>query len=152
MTEAAASPLEAHLGYWLRFVSNHVSHAFRRRVEGCGVTVAEWVVLRDLFTHSPSAPSTLAARLGMTRGAVSRLVDRLETKELIARHTEGQDRRWQTLTLTPQGRALVPRLSTLADSNDAEFFGHLDPADRATIERAMKEIVQRLGLRAVPVD
>ena len=28
------SDLTAHLGYWLRFVSNHVSQAFARRLEG----------------------------------------------------------------------------------------------------------------------
>ena len=27
------SPLEAHLGYWMRFISNHVSHAFSRKLE-----------------------------------------------------------------------------------------------------------------------
>ncbi|MEI9903207.1 MAG: hypothetical protein WDN06_03970 [Asticcacaulis sp.] len=43
------SHLEAHLGYWMRFVSNHVSQAFARKVEAHGVTVAEWVVLRELF-------------------------------------------------------------------------------------------------------
>jgi hypothetical protein len=26
------SAIEAHLGYWLRFVSNHVSHAFSLKV------------------------------------------------------------------------------------------------------------------------
>jgi hypothetical protein len=41
----AASELTAHLGYWLRFVSNHVSLAFARKLESRGVTVADWVVL-----------------------------------------------------------------------------------------------------------
>ena len=43
------SPLESHLGYWLRYVSNHVSHAFALKVAARGVTVAEWVVLRELY-------------------------------------------------------------------------------------------------------
>ena len=54
------SALEAHLGYWLRFVSNHVSHAFKTKVEAQGVTVAEWVVLRWLFDHASARPSQLA--------------------------------------------------------------------------------------------
>lgn len=28
---AAVSELEAHLGYWLRFVSTHVSHSFQKK-------------------------------------------------------------------------------------------------------------------------
>ena len=34
------SPLKAHLGYWLRYVSNHVSHAFALQLGARGVTVA----------------------------------------------------------------------------------------------------------------
>jgi hypothetical protein len=47
---------------------------------------------------------------------------------------------------------LVPELSDLADRNDAEFFGHLLPEDRATIRRLMMDIVRQLGLRTTPVD
>ena len=77
------SALEAHLGYWLRLVSNHVSHGFRLKVEKRGVTVAEWVVLRKLMDIGPSAPSHIAQALGMTRGAISKLDDRLADKGLI---------------------------------------------------------------------
>lgn len=145
------SAIEAHLGYWLRYVSNHASHAFGLKLEACGVTVAEWVVLRELYDHDAAAPSDLAARLGMTRGAMSKLADRLADKSLLTRRPGDRDRRCQTLALTPQGRALVPTLSELADRNDAEFFGHLQPEERAVIEAALKGIVRRHRLRAVPV-
>ena len=61
------SSLESHLGYWLRHVSNHVSHAFSLKLATVGVTVAEWVVLRELY-DGESAPSALADRLDITRG------------------------------------------------------------------------------------
>jgi hypothetical protein len=65
------SELEDHLGYWLRYVSNHVSHAFAQRVEKKGVTVAEWALMREMLKIGPANPSQLAERLGMTRGAIS---------------------------------------------------------------------------------
>lgn len=152
MTKPKISPLEAHLGYWLRYVSNHVSHAFARKLEARGVTVAEWVVLRELYDEEALAPSVVAERIGMTRGAVSKLADRLVAKALVARAAQGRDRRYQALSLTGPARALVPGLAALADSNDEEFFGHLAPAERAALAEAMKDIVRRLGLGAVPVD
>lgn len=145
------SPLEAHAGYWLRFVSNHASHAFSRKVAARGVTVAEWVVLRELFDTGSAAPSHLAGRLGMTRGAITKLADRLIAKAMLLRRRDRDDGRAQTLTLTGKGRALVPELAALADRNDAEFFGHLTAAERQWLERMMKEIVRRHALRAVPV-
>lgn len=146
------SDLETHLGYWLRFVSNHVSHAFSLKLQAREVTVAEWVVLRELFDLADIQPSTLADRLGMTRGAISKLADRLIAKELIARTASTEDRRQQTLSLTDYGRTLVPKLAELADRNDAEFFGHLEPADRAALEKTLKEIVRRHDLKTIPTE
>ena len=145
------SSLESHLGYWLRYVSNHVSHAFSLKLAGRGVTVAEWVVLRELY-EGETAPSALADRLGMTRGAISKLADRLIAKALIVRRAAAGDRRFQSLALTRQGRAVIPKLAALADDNDQEFFAALDRETRETIAAAMKDIVRRKGLRGAPVD
>lgn len=149
-TDIAA--LDDHVGYWLRFVSNSVSHAFAARLAGRNVTAAEWVVLRTLYDVEEMTPGSVASRLGMTRGAISKLVDRLERKALLTRALSESDRRSQRLTLSEKGRALVPQLAALADQNDAEFFDQLQSEDRAALIRIMKAIVERRGLKAVPTE
>lgn len=146
------SRLDTHLGYWLRLVSNHVSHGFAAKVAAHGVTLAEWVVLRELFDHERLAPSALADALRMTRGAISKLVDRLAAKGLVEKASGGDDRRFQSIALTPAGRALAPRLAELADANDAEFFGHLTPDEAGRLEATLKQIVRRRGIAGVPID
>ena len=148
----AVSPLEAHVGYWLRFVSNHVSHAFRKKVEGKGVTVAEWVALRELYRLQPSSPSVLAEALGMSRGAVSRLLDRLEAKRLLQRRVTAADKRYQSIVLSAAGQKLVPALAALADANDEQFFGHLSVAERTQLIELMKDVVRAQRLKDVPLD
>lgn len=147
-----ASDLTAHLGYWLRYVSNHVSQGFARKVEAHGVTVAEWVLMRQLLDVDALAPSKLAERMGMTRGGVTKLADRLIAKKLVKRTADPGDGRAQTLSLTPAGRAIVPKLASLADANDAEFFDHLTGADRAALLRILRDIVEKRGLKSLPVD
>ena len=146
------SQLDAHLGYWLRYVSNHVSHAFALRLERSGVTVAEWVLLRELYDVDALPPSRIADRLGMTRGAVTKLADRLIVKALVAREADAQDRRAQTLALTKKGEKLVPDLAFLADKNDAEFFGHLTHEERAGLEQLLRALVERCGVQKIPVS
>lgn len=146
------STLETHLGYWLRFVSNHVSHAFSRKLEAHDVTVAEWVVMRDLLDRPDAAPSAVAERIGMTRGAITKLVDRLTAKKLVERKPGRDDRRYQTLALTSAGRSLVPKLAALADRNDGEFFGHLRPAERHALEQTLKALVRHHGLKTIPTE
>jgi DNA-binding MarR family transcriptional regulator len=148
----SASDLTAHLGYWLRCVSNHVSQSFARKVQAHGVTVAEWVLMRQLLDVEALAPSHLAERMDMTRGAISKLADRLIAKSLLARADDPQDGRAQTLSLTRAGRSIVPKLAALADANDAEFFDHLAPQDRAALFRILRDIVEQRGLKSLPVE
>lgn len=148
----SASRLEDHLGYWLRLVSNHVSYAFTRKVEARGVTVAEWVLLREMLDAGAVNPSQLADKLGMTRGAVSKLVERVCAKKLATRSFSETDRRYQTVSLTAAGKTLVPILATLADENDREFFGHLTKAQRNDLLEQMQNLVQRHGWKDSPVD
>jgi len=152
MRREPPSALEDHLGYWLRSVSNHVSRTFRRKVEAAGVQVSEWVVLRALYGGEVTSPGALVHLLGMTKGAVSKLLERLEERGLVTRTTSDVDRRQQILSLTPAGRTLVPRLARLADENDREFFGHMTPQLRETVLRALQTIVEIHHLKGAPVD
>lgn len=146
------SPLEAHIGYWMRMVSNQVSYAFARRIEDHGVTVAEWVVLREMFkTAGKTAPSAIAELTGLTRGAVSKLIERLLQKNLVTRKEAKDDRRYQEIQLTPKGRARVPTLARLADENDDAFFSVLTKAERKTLKDLLKKIAQAHRFHTPPI-
>ena len=147
-----AGNLTVHLGYWLRYVSNHVSQGFARKLQARDVTVAEWVIMSELYQSNGVAPSRLADALGMTRGAITKIAQRLIGKSMISRKSDPTDGRAQTLRLTANGRKLVPKLTALADQNDAEFFDHLSQRDRQTVVRVLQGIVKRHELRTVPVD
>ena len=155
MQVAAKQPtsnLDQHAGYWLRYVSNHVSRAFAEKVEAKGVTVAEWVLLRQIFEAVAANPSQLAASVGMTRGAISKLIERLWRKKLVARSYSGDDRRFQTVELTAAGKRLVPVLARLADENDHQFFGHLKPDEKRSLIERLQNIVRQHGWKDLPVE
>lgn len=146
------SNLTDHLGYWLRAVSNHVSHAFARKLADRDTTVAEWVMMRSLYGKDATAPSRLAESMGMTRGAITKLADRLIGKSLVVREASPNDARAQTLALTARGRNLVPNLAQLADRNDEEFFEHLTQAERRELERVLRRLVERLAIKSMPIE
>lgn len=148
--KATASALESHLGYAMRIVSNAVSHGFARKMEADGVTVAEWVLMRVLLDVDGLAPTAAAERMGMTKGAITKLAHRLVGKGLVERAADPGDRRAQTLALTPRGRALVPRLARRADENDAAFFGVLSAGDRRDLDRILRRIIALRRLKDVP--
>lgn len=144
------SPLEAHLGFWLRFVSNHVSTRFQQQLEEEGVTVTEWVALRTLWSQDVTTHADLIQALGMTKGAASKVVSRLAEKGLASRQLADGRAREQSLSLTAEGKALVPQLAALADANDAHFFGHLPAAERLALTQAMQALVRHHELKDIP--
>lgn len=123
-----------------------------QQVEAEGVTVAEWAVLREMLELGPVSPSHLAERLGMSRGAISKLVERLFQKQLVERSSSVEDRRSQSVAITSRGKKLVPRLARLADANDQKFFGHLSVQSRTNLIDLLKDMVQQHGWKDVPIS
>jgi DNA-binding MarR family transcriptional regulator len=146
------SELTSHTGFWLRFVSNHVSQSFMRKLLDSGVTAAEWVVLREMYDKEEMLPSVLADLTGMTRGAASKLVDRLVAKKLVSRRERTDDRRYQDIALTPAGRRLVPALAAIADQNDEEFFTTLSAKEHKALVATLKKLVRAHGLHKIPTE
>lgn len=152
MTDRSMSELSDHLGYWLRLVSNQVATSFARRLADADVTVAEWVVLRVLAARSGVTPSHLSDTLRMTRGAISKLAERLIAKGLVLRTESSVDARMHTLALSARGRRLVPRLAAAADDNDRHVFGVLSAGERETLRRILEKLADLHGIDRVPVD
>lgn len=148
-----AASLRSHLGYRLRVVSNAVSHSFARKLAETGVTVAEWVILREMYSGGEkTSPSAIAEMTGLTRGAVSKLMERLLNKGLVSRFESREDRRYQDLKLTAKGLKLVPRLAGIADENDAGFFSKLPKSERDVLMRILTKVADLHGLNKHPVE
>ena len=150
--KTTVSALEDHIGYWLRYVSNHVSQSFARRVASQGVTVSEWVALRCLYDLEEGSQNELAQAMGMTKAPVSRILDRLEAKKLITRRESAVDGRARLIRLTVEGRALVPKLAKLADANDRALFDCLSRKEQATIVDLMQRLVAHHSLTNIPIE
>jgi DNA-binding MarR family transcriptional regulator len=147
------STLQSHIGFWMRLVSNNVSQAFAAKLEETGVTVAEWVVMREMYGEAGiTTPSQVAELTHLTRGAVSKLLERLLQKGLITRTESKEDRRYQDIQLTTAGRRLVPQLAALADQNDKEFFSSISASERAQLMKLLKKLAEARGLRSYPIE
>ncbi len=145
------STLEIHLGYWLRLVSNHVSGSFARALQEQHLSVAEWVALNQIERGTDVTPAGLADAMGMTRGAISKVLDKLEAKQWIARTPSQEDNRVQLLAPTRPGRRVLPELAAIADNNDAHFFGVLDADEQTVLRKLLRKLADVHRINKVPV-
>lgn len=151
-THPAISALEIHLGYWMRRVSNAVSGDFARSLQARQTSLAEWVLLRQLYDRRQATPGELAEALTMTRGAISKIIDKLQAKGWIRSRVKPEDNRVQLLSLTGAGRRVVPQLAEIADSNDEQFFAPLDAGERRALRQLLCKLAERHQLRNVPTE
>lgn len=145
-------PLERHLGYWMRLVSNQVSGVFARSLSQYDISTAEWVALNKIERTQGLTSSALSVSMGMTRGAVSKILDKLDAKALVKRNASPDDNRVQLLSLTRDGRRLLPLLTGVADGNDDRFFSVLDENERTALRTALQKLADIHEFRDVPLE
>lgn len=147
-----ASTLQSHIGYKLRLVSNAVSQSFAKKLLTYNVTVAEWVILRNMYDNIDVVSSCEMANItGLTRGAVSKLIERLVNKELVIRDESKVDRRYQEIQLSTLAKELVPKLTSVADENDNNFFDFLEPDEQNDLIKILDKLAKKHSLKINPI-
>jgi DNA-binding MarR family transcriptional regulator len=144
--------LESHLGYWLRRVSNAVSGAFSRALQEKQTSVAEWVLLRELHEREQAAPGELADVLGLTRGAVSKIIYKLEAKGWVQAGLKEGDNRYRLLSLTRVGQRSLPILAQIADQNDSAYFDCLNAKEKVLLRDLLIKLAEHNHIHDVPTE
>jgi len=108
-------------------------------VEACGLKLGSVGALRSIAALGDSARvQDLAVDLGITIGAVSKLVDRLEAADLVRRQPHESDGRSHVIGRTRKGISTLDRALT---AMDAALQAHL--GDRET-DVALRGLAKRL--------
>ncbi len=83
------------------------------RLAALDLTSAQWGVVVTLADGAASTPAELSRMLDYDPGAMTRLIDRLEKKDIVRRTRSTDDRRSVSLELTQRGRDLFPEILPL---------------------------------------
>ena len=125
--------LDTFLPYRLATAASRMSRAFAERYRAeFGISIPEWRVLAHLHQSGGGVSvRDIEARVDMEKSKVSRAATRLEQAGLVAKVIDDSDRRLVSLSLTPQGQALIARILPVALRFQAEMqaqLGDLAPA------------------------
>lgn len=96
--------------------------------------------------NEPRQMADLAASLGMTKNALSQLVDRTARRELVGRAGSAQDRRVVMLSATPAGKVLGDAIFAEVAKRLPEIARNLDADDQRDFARVATAIVDTSDL------
>ena len=96
----------------------------------------------------PRRMSYLATALGMTKNALSQLVDRIERRDLVSRVSSEQDRRVIMLGVTPTGKVLAEAVYAEITKRLPDIAENLGAEDQREFERVATAVVDASGVSA----
>ncbi|MGW4804748.1 MarR family winged helix-turn-helix transcriptional regulator [Kitasatospora sp. NPDC004272] len=128
--------------FWLSVV---IQRKYAQICAGFDLTPAQATLLCAV-RNEPRQMAGLAASLGMTKNALSQLVDRTARRELVSRAGSEQDRRVVMLSVTPTGKVLAEAFYAEVTKRLPEIAGNLDPDDQRDFERVATAIVDTSDL------
>ena len=102
----------------------------------------EFVTLFCLAHHQPLIAQDIVDMTGLPKNTVSRGVNRLLSRGLIARGAHPDDRRKACLWLTPPGRAMFDRLLPEVEARRAALTAGLDEAERDELGRLLLQMAR----------
>jgi MarR family 2-MHQ and catechol resistance regulon transcriptional repressor len=114
-------------------------------IESFDVGLSDFGVMEMLLHKGPQPVNEIGRRIGLTSGAITTAVDRLESCEWVTRENDPSDRRARVVRLTARGRQHAAKLFAGHQTAMDSAASGLSKVERATLIRLLK----KLGISAV---
>jgi DNA-binding MarR family transcriptional regulator len=108
-------------GYLISQTRNALFAALDKEMLPLGLTASQFVVVIGAMRNRARTVNEFCQLAGIEPGPMSRLLDRLEAKDIVRRVRDVEDRRQVNVTLTKKGAALYPRIN----AGLHKVYGHL---------------------------
>nr|MBP3724917.1 MarR family transcriptional regulator [Campylobacter sp.] len=129
----------------LGYVTNLVANRFKTALEseflkaGFEITAHQWMILSVVYENNGLEQNELANLIKRDKTNVSRMLEKLETKELIVRPKSDFDKRATKIFITKNGKNLRKNLAKIASKLlDKSVFGMSENEQEFCIKTLMK--------------
>ncbi len=133
--------------FLLAQVGAHAASRFAERLEPLGLTPPQAGLMRQVAQTPGQSQRALADALAVHATRLVSLVDDLESRGLIERRRDPDDRRNQRLHLTPAGHEMMGEIARVAREHERNLLAALDAPERARLGEALARIADEQGLR-----
>ena len=118
------------LGFLLHEVARLLRKRFEQRARDQGLTRSQWQTIAYLAKQEGVRQTALAEMLEIEPMTLVRILDRLETRGLIERRQDPEDRRAWRLYLKDAARPLLLAMQPLGEATRAEALAGVPDTDR----------------------
>ncbi|MBI5920978.1 MAG: MarR family transcriptional regulator [Betaproteobacteria bacterium] len=136
-----------NLGFLLADVSRLMRRAFKQRLEGSSLTLAQARALVYVTRHEGVRQVDLAEMLEVQPITLARLIDQLADAGLVERRSDPTDGRAYQMFLTPAATSHLAAIKQVAAAIQADVLRDLDEQQAAIVFFALRKMRDNLGSR-----
>jgi MarR family transcriptional regulator, organic hydroperoxide resistance regulator len=133
-------PLDSYLPYLLNRAGARIATAFGEEVRPLGATLQVWRVLAALRERDGRRMGDLSATTSIEVSTLTRLVDSMEKKGLVARRRDPQDSRVVLLYVAPSGKQLTRRILPIAERYEKVALKGFGAAEADALKTALRRL------------
>lgn len=111
-----------------------------------GLAGPEGHLLTYLAPYGPCPVSELVRVFGAKHSTMTSLLDRLETRGLVERQDNPDDKRSYLIALTPKGRKSAARVNVLVEEIEREIGKRVSKRDLAGFQKVMEAVAEATGV------
>jgi DNA-binding MarR family transcriptional regulator len=115
-----------------------------RHIRGLGLTPSQFDIIATLGNTPGMSCKELGERTLITKGTLTGVIDRLESRGLLRRHDATHDRRSFTVALTPAGEREFARVFPAHLQFLRPAFGGFSGADLGDLEQRLARLRERI--------
>lgn len=128
-------------------IQHYFVGAFRASLGDAGLTKEEWKVLMALH-ESVRSHGWLCRDLGVSTGAMTNRLDKLERRGLIRRAPDPRDRRGVLLELTEPGGSQLEQYIDAGARRERELLDDLTTAEKRELNRLLSKLLASLRAKS----
>ena len=140
------------VGYLMRRIIALLAQGVERELEPTGLTNAQWVPLLKLYMGRASTAAELARQCDLDAGSMTRLLDRLEAKQLCRRTRSCDDRRVVNLELTDAGRAAAREIPGILCGVQNALLAGFSVEEWRTLKSYLRRMLDKAQTLQIPTE
>lgn len=133
--------LTESVGFYLVKARNLIVSEMDAALKDLDLSSQQMGILLTLRQKLASTPFELSRLLGVDTGLMTRLLDKLETKGLLVRSRDEQDRRVVNLALTKEGVAVANRIPDIAPDVLNDRLNDFTKAELTELRRLLRKFI-----------
>lgn len=135
--------MAARTVYLIKRIETEVTAQMNRALSDFGITLSQFIVLNFVNDNQTDLSSAqLSRRFKMTPQSMNETVSSLQTKDLISKNVDTENKRILRISLTDKGLGILEQCNSSINDVEKELFSTLSETELDTLRLLIGSVLQ----------